>query len=142
MVNKWIGIGRLGADPEVRTFDSGDKVANFSIACSEQWKDKDGNKKENTDWINVAVFGKLAEIIEQYVKKGSLIYLEGKLQTRSYESNGERKYVTEVVLRDFGGVMKMLGSKSDSAQSPSNQNTSIGENPGTDSPLETDDLPF
>lgn len=103
-------IGNLGKDPETRTFDSGDKVANFSVACTERWK-KDGEQKEKTEWINVAVFGPLADICEKYLKKGSKVFLSGSIQTRKYEKDGDTRYATEVVLRGPRAVMTMLDSK-------------------------------
>ena len=91
-INKVIIIGNVGNDPEVKRIDNGNAVANFSIATSETWKDKDsGQKQEKTEWHRIVVWGRLAEIIEQYVKKGSKLYLEGKLQTRSYEQDGAKK---------------------------------------------------
>lgn len=103
-------IGNLGKDPETRTFDSGDKVANFSVACTERWK-KDGEQKEKTEWVNVAVFGSLAEICAKYLKKGSKVYLSGSLQTRKYQKDGEDRYATEVVLRGPRATMVMLDTK-------------------------------
>jgi single-strand DNA-binding protein len=112
-VNKVILIGNVGKDPEIKSFDNGGKVANFSIATSESWKDKQsGERKEKTDWHNVAVFGQLADIVERYVKKGSKLYVEGKLSTRTYEKDGEKRYVTEVVLQGFGAQLNMLDGKS------------------------------
>ena len=97
-INKVILVGRLGKDPEVKYFTSGDAVCNFSIATSESWKDKNtGEKKEKTEWHRIVAFRKLAEICGQYLSKGSQIYLEGKLQTRSYEQGGSTRYVTEIV---------------------------------------------
>ena len=115
-VNKTILLGRLGKDPEIKTFSSGDKVANFSIATSESWIDKaSGEKKEKTEWTNVAVYGKLADIVERFVTKGSKVYVEGKLQTRKWQdSSGQDKYSTEVVLQGFGGNLTLLDSKGSS----------------------------
>jgi len=119
MLNKVTLIGNIGADPEFRTFDNGDRVANLSLATSERWKDKNsGEKKEKTEWHRVVVFGKLVEIIESYVKKGSKLYLEGQIETRSWEDqSGDKKYSTEIVLRGFGGKMVMLDSKGDAPAS-------------------------
>lgn len=115
-VNKVILIGNLGADPDVRTFDSGDKVANLSIATSERWKDKNtGERKEKTEWHRVSVFGALANVCEKYLKKGSKVYIEGKIETRTWEQDGQKKYSTEVIVRGFGGTMTMLDGKSDAA---------------------------
>jgi len=119
MLNKVTLIGNIGADPEFRTFDNGDRVANLSLATSERWKDKNsGENKEKTEWHRVVVFGKLVEIIESYVKKGSKLYLEGQIETRSWEDqSGDKKYSTEIVLRGFGGKMVMLDSKGDAPAS-------------------------
>lgn len=113
-VNKVILIGNVGKDPEIRTFGNGGKVANFSIATSESWKDKNsGERKEKTDWHNIAVFNDgLVGVIERYVKKGSKLYIEGKLQTRKWQDrDGNDKYTTEVVLQGYGGTLTMLDSR-------------------------------
>jgi len=111
-VNKVILIGNLGADPEVRYMPSGDAVANCRIATSEAWKDKNsGEMQERTDWHNVVFFGKIAEIVKQYLHKGSKIYVEGKLRTRKWQGqDGQDRYTTEVVV-DIGGTMQMLDSR-------------------------------
>lgn len=111
-VNKWIGIGNLGKDPEVRYMPSGKAVASFSIACSESWKDKTtGEKQERTEWVNCTAFDKLGEICEKYLKKGSQVYVEGRLQTDKYQKDGQDRYSTKVVIND----MKMLGKKEGSS---------------------------
>ncbi len=112
-VNKVILIGNLGKDPEVKYMPSGDAVANVTLATSETWNDKNtGEKKEKTEWHRVVFFGKLAEIVGQYCKKGSKIYVEGQLQTRKWQAqDGSDRYSTEVVVRGFGGTMQMLDSK-------------------------------
>lgn len=143
-VNKVILIGNLGKDPEVRHLDNGRAVANFSLATSEVYNNKNGERVTNTEWHNIVMWTPLAELAEKYLKKGSQIYLEGKLQTRSYDDkDGNRKYITEVV----ASTMNFLGSRSDS-------NENSGSNPGgkqepvnmgEDSALsgmDTDDLPF
>lgn len=106
-VNKAIIVGNVGQDPEVRFLPSGDPVANFSLATSEQWTDKQsGQKQEKTEWHKCTAFGKLAEIIQQYVKKGSRLYVEGSLQTRKWQAqDGSDRYSTEIKVRD----MQMLG---------------------------------
>jgi single-strand DNA-binding protein len=96
-LNKVQIIGHLGRDPETKYLPSGDPVASFSIACSEKWKDKGGNPQEHTEWFNVKVFGKSAEFASKYLAKGKLAYIEGKLRTHEYESNGEKKRFTELV---------------------------------------------
>jgi len=111
-VNKAIILGNVGQDPEIKTFDNGNKVANFSLATSEKWKNKEGEQQEQTEWHNIAVFGKLAEIVEKYVKKGQQLYVEGKIKTRSWDdSDGNKKYMTEVVLNGFGDTLQMIGKK-------------------------------
>ncbi len=107
-VNKFIGIGNLGRDPETRYAADGGAVTNFSIACTESWKDKSsGEKKEKTEWVRIATFGKLAEIAGEYLKKGSQVYVEGRLQTREWEKDGVKRYTTEII----ADRMQMLGGK-------------------------------
>ncbi|MGJ8563273.1 MAG: single-stranded DNA-binding protein [Alphaproteobacteria bacterium] len=116
-VNKVILIGNVGNDPEVRSFNNGGKVANFSVATSETWKDKQsGERKEKTEWHRVAIFNDgLVGIVERYVKKGTKVYIEGKLQTRKWtDRDGNDKYTTEVVLQGFGGTLTLLDSRNDS----------------------------
>jgi single-strand DNA-binding protein len=110
-INKVILVGTLGADPDMKYTAQGGAIANLSVATSEEWKDKNtGQKQQKTEWHRVTIFGKLAEIAGQYLKKGSQVYLEGKLQTRKWQdSNGQDRYTTEVVLSGFDGVMQMLG---------------------------------
>lgn len=111
-VNKAILVGNLGKDPEVKQMPSGDSVANITLATSETWNDKNsGEKKEKTEWHRVVFFGKMAEIVGQYLKKGSKIYIEGKLQTRKWQGqDGQDRYTTEVVV-DVSGTMQMLDSR-------------------------------
>jgi len=114
-VNKVILIGNLGRDPEVRTFQNGGKVCNLRIATSETWKDKQsGERREKTEWHSVAIFQEgLVRVAEQYLKKGSKVYIEGKLQTRKWQDqSGADKYSTEVVLQGFDGVLTMLDGPS------------------------------
>lgn len=114
-VNKVIIIGNLGSDPEIRSFQTGDRVANFSVATSESWKDKaTGERKERTQWHKIAVFNQgLVGVIERYLKKGSKVYLEGMLETRKWtDQSGQEKYMTEVVLRPYRGELVMLDGKS------------------------------
>jgi len=112
-INKAIILGNLGKDPEVRTFADGNKVCNFSVATSESWKDKQsGEKKEKVEWHNISIYGPLADIAEKYLKKGSKVYLEGKLQTRKWQDqSGNDRYSTDVVLQGFDAKMEMLDSK-------------------------------
>jgi single-strand DNA-binding protein len=123
-VNKVILVGNVGKDPEVRYMPSGDAVANLTIATSESWKDKQGQKQEKTEWHRVVIFGKLAEICGEYVKKGSQLYIEGKLETRKWQDNaGVEKYSTEIKVDSFTGVMQMIGSanKSEGGSAPQQQ---------------------
>ena len=107
-VNKVILVGNLGNDPEVRYMPNGNAVANVSLATSESWKDKStGEQQEKTEWHRVVFFNRLAEIVEQYVKKGTKLYVEGRLQTRSWEQDGVKRYSTEVVANE----MQMLDSR-------------------------------
>lgn len=115
-VNKVILVGNLGADPEIRRLNSGDAVVNLRIATSETWRDKSsGERKEKTEWHNVVIFNEnLVKVAEQYLKKGSTIYIEGQLQTRSWEDqSGQKKFTTEVVLQRFRGELQMLGGRGD-----------------------------
>jgi single-strand DNA-binding protein len=115
-VNKAIIMGRLGKDPEINRTNSGLMVAKFSVATSETWRDKQsGERKEKTDWHNIVVFNEnLAKIAEQFLKKGSLVYLEGKITPRSWDKpDGGKGYTTEIVLQGFDAVMKMVGGKSE-----------------------------
>jgi single-strand DNA-binding protein len=110
-VNKVIIVGNLGRDPEVRTFPNGNKVCNLRVACSETWRDKQsGERKEKTEWISVAIFNEpLVKVAEQYLRKGSKVYLEGAIETRKWQDqSGADRYSTEVVLRAFGSTLVML----------------------------------
>ncbi|MCL4147719.1 UNVERIFIED_CONTAM: hypothetical protein GTU68_035468 [Idotea baltica] len=116
-LNKVMLIGNLGRDPEVRSFQNGGKVCNLNIATSETWKDKNtGERREKTEWHRVAIFQEgLVRVAEQYLKKGSTVYIEGKLQTRKWQDqSGKDNYTTEIVLQGFDGVMTMLGGRGDS----------------------------
>ena len=113
MLNKITLIGHLGKDPEVKHLDSGKTVANFSIATSDNWKHKNGEKQSSTEWHNIVCWEKLGEIAEKYLNKGSLIYLEGKLTTRTWEDkDGNTRYTTEVL----ANTIKMLGGKNGEAK--------------------------
>lgn len=135
-LNKVQLIGRLGKDPEIRRLDSGVIVASFSIATSENYTNKQGEKVEQTEWHNIVTWGKLAEVVEKYVKKGMLIYIEGKLKTRQWEKDGQKHYTTEI----FADGMLMLSkveAKAETAQAQPTQPQSTGN-----TLLEGDDLPF
>ncbi|MBK5966733.1 single-stranded DNA-binding protein [Thiocystis minor] len=137
-VNKVILIGNLGADPEVRQLPSGDAVANVRLATSESWKDKNtGEKQERTEWHSVVFFGKLAEIVQTYLHKGSKVYVEGKLRTRKWQDKeGQDRYSTEVVV-DIGGTMQMLDSRQGSGAS---SDDGYADASGSDNL--NDDIPF
>lgn len=122
-VNKVILIGNLGNDPEVRYMPSGGAVTNITIATSESWRDKtSGEEKEKTEWHRVVFMGKLAEIAGEYLKKGSKVYVEGKLQTRKWQDqSGQDKYTTEIMVDSFNGVMQMLSGKSDGSSQQTQQ---------------------
>ncbi|MDP4983369.1 single-stranded DNA-binding protein, partial [Pseudoalteromonas tunicata] len=117
-VNKVILVGNLGQDPEVRYMPNGSAVANVSLATAESYKDKNtGQMVDKTEWHRVVFFGKLAEIVGEYVRKGSQIYVEGKLQTRKWtDKDGQEKYTTEIVVDGFTGQMQMLGGRNENAQ--------------------------
>lgn len=112
-LNQCSFIGNLGRDPEIKTFNDGGRIANFSIAVSEKWKDKNsGEQKERTEWVNVSVkTDGLVGIVERFLRKGSKIYVQGKMQTRKYEKDGTDRYVTEIVLQGFDAKIEMLDGK-------------------------------
>ncbi len=115
-INKVILVGNLGKDPEVRYMPNGKAVANLTVATSESWKDQQGQRQERTEWHNVSMFGGLAEVAGQYLKKGSKVYLEGKLQTRKWQDqNGNDRYTTEVIV-DMRGTMEMLDGRGQGGQ--------------------------
>lgn len=120
-VNKVILVGNVGADPEVRTMQSGDKVANFTLATSESWNDKSsGERREKTEWHKIVIFNQgLVKLCENYIRKGTKLFIEGQLETRSWESNGEKKYTTEIVLKPFRGEIMMLGGNDKSGNADS-----------------------
>ena len=126
-VNKVMLLGNLGRDPEVRTFPNGDSVCNFSIAASTSWKDKaSGEKKEKTEWHNIVMYRKLAEIAGEYLKKGSSIFVEGSLQTRKWQTKeGQDRYTTEVV----ADTMQMLGGKDNRTNEPSKSDDDFNQEP-------------
>jgi len=112
-VNKVIVLGNLGKDPDLRHLPNGDAVCNFSLATTESWKDKDGNKQDKTEWHNVVIFRKLAEVAGEYLKKGRPVYIEGRLQTRKWQDKeGKDRYTTEIV----ADQMQMLGSRDEAKE--------------------------
>ncbi len=147
-VNKVILVGNLGADPEVRHSQDNNKVVTFSIATSENWKDKNGERKDRTEWHRVVIFSPgLADIAEKYLKRGTKVYIEGQLRTRKWQDgSGNDKYTTEVVLSSYNGYMIMLdktnGSNSIQEQDSLNSNT---DEPSWDNSTSTeidDEIPF
>lgn len=136
-VNKFIGIGNLGKDPELRFMPNGNGVCNISIAITERYKDKDGEPKEVTEWVNVVFFGKLAEIAGQYLTKGSQVYVEGKLKTEKYEKDGQTRYTTKIVAEK----MQMLGGKGESKPREPRQNQAEQPQSGDFDGMD-DDIPF
>jgi len=142
-LNKVLLIGRLGQDPEIRHTQGGQAVASFSIATNESWRDKEGNQQERTDWHNCVAFGATAEkYIGPYITKGTLVSIEGTLQTRSWEDKeGNKKYTTEVIVNPFGGI-QILGSsgRDGSGGEPMNQEPKVSEE--DTSQVQEDDLPF
>lgn len=147
-VNKVILVGRLGKDPEVRNFSNGGMVVNLRIATSERFKDKSGAPQERTEWHQVAIFNeKIGEIAEKFLKKGSEVYIEGKIETRKYEKDGQNRYVTEIVLRNFGGALHLIGGKAsaDGGEHSATAGASRTAQPGKEKQSTEafdDDLPF
>ena len=144
MVNKVILVGNLGRDPEMRSTQGGLPITTFSMATSRRSKDRDGNRKEETEWHNIVVFGKQAEIAAQYLTKGKQIYLEGRIQTRSWEDKEDKSkkhYKTEILCDNF----QMLGSKGDGAGGRSygaSSEPASGGAPAGDAEFNDDDIPF
>ncbi|MEL6236120.1 MAG: single-stranded DNA-binding protein [Pseudomonadota bacterium] len=150
-VNKVILIGNLGRDPEVRSFQNGGKVVNLRIATSERWRDKQtGENREKTEWHSVAVFSEpLARVAEQYLRKGSKVYIEGQLETRKWQDqSGQDRYSTEVVLRPYKGELTMLDGRGDGPGGPSGGGGSRDFGGGYDQPSRAvpsdmdDEIPF
>lgn len=146
-INKVIIIGNLGQDPEIRYMPNGGAVANLSIATSETWRDKQtGEAREKTEWHRVVIFGKLAEVAGEYLKKGSQVYIEGQLQTRKWQDqSGQDRYTTEVVV-NIGGSMQMLGGSGSSNQEGNQQSARQTQQqaPQNEPPMDWDEdsIPF
>jgi len=152
-VNKVILLGNLGRDPEIRSMQSGNKMATFSLATSRRWKDKNTQEqKEKTSWHNVVVFGDgLVDVVEKYVKKGSKIYVEGELQTRKWQDqDGNDRYSTEVILQGFNGNLTLLDTRNSNKQSENEQENVTEqssesnnlESNNQDSQDQDEDIPF
>lgn len=134
-VNKFIGIGNLGRDPEMRVMPSDGKyVTNISIAITESYKDKEGKKQEVTEWVNVVFFGKLAEIAGQYLKKGSKVYIEGKLKTEKYQKDGQDRYITKVIANSMQMLSAVERTERAPEPEPERRTNDLTEIP--------DDIPF
>ena len=145
-LNKVMIIGRLGADPEMKTLSSGNALTTFNVATSENWKDKDGQKQERTEWHRIVVWGKLAEICGKYLAKGREAYIEGKLQTRSWEDQqGQKKYTTEVVATNvqfIGGQAQQSSSNYTSSNDSSSNDPFSDFSPEPDFNNSGDEIPF
>ena len=155
-VNKVILVGRLGQDPELRQTPNGQQVCSMSMATSDVWINKEGQREEKTEWHRVILWGKQAELASKYLKKGRMAYIEGKLQTRSWQDQqGQKKYTTEIVAsglqfidsqRDSGGAENNFGNdnpvQQESRANKPNQNASEGETSFPSSPMIDDDIPF
>ncbi len=147
-VNKVILIGHLGKDPEMRSFEGGGMVCNFSLATSEVFKDKMGNKQERTEWHNIVIWGTLADIAQKYLRKGAPVYLEGKIQTRSWDDKetSQKKYITEIRVDN----MQMLGGKDGASNAGGGYQNNNQSSTSSSAPAESmmsndgpaDDLPF
>ncbi len=136
-------IGNLGSDPEVRTIESGAKVANFSIATSERFKDKNGNQVDRTEWHNIVMWRGLAEIAEKYLKKGSQVFVEGKLRTRSWDDqNGNKRYTTEVLVDNMTLLGRADGGASSAPSAPTAAPKNQVNEPSASMDDIDDDLPF
>lgn len=142
-VNKVILVGNLGQDPEVRYMPNGGAVANITLATSESWRDKQtGENKEITEWHRVVLFGKLAEVAGEYLRKGSQVYIEGQLRTRKWQDqSGQDKYTTEVVV-NVGGVMQMLGGKQEGGAGNRSQQSQQQRPAGQSTPRANNELPM
>ena len=147
MVNKVMLVGNLGRDPEMRALPGGQQVASFSLATSRRYKDRDGNRKDETEWHNIVVYGKQAEIAGQYLTKGKSVFVEGRIQTRSWddkEREGKKIYKTEIICENF----QMLGSKGDSGGGGGREYAgsapaeSGGSSSGGGGEFQDDDIPF
>ena len=151
-INKVILVGNLGRDPEIRAMQNGDKIVQLSIATSDRWKDKSsGEQREKTEWHRVVIFNEgIGRIAEQYLKKGSTVYIEGQLQTRKWtDQSGQEKYTTEIVLQRYRGELTLLGSRSNSNEineSPSDEINQDNKKPddilNSDDIINDDDIPF
>lgn len=139
-VNRVILLGHVGKDAEIKKISSGKKVANFSLATTESYKDKNGDRVDTTEWHNLVFWGPIVDVIEKYISKGSQVYIEGKIKTRSYDKDGEKRYVTEIL----GETLKMMGKAPEKATTGQAKSTgkSTSQQPVSVDGEEIDDLPF
>jgi|TARA_R100001460_G_scaffold25211_3_gene50721 single-strand DNA-binding protein len=136
MINKVILLGRVGSDPEVKISTREEKFAGFSLATSERFKNKSGEWQEKTQWHRVVCWDpNIAKTIETYVKKGTTLYIEGQIETRQYDLNGETKYTTEIIIPRFKGILKMIGGKDGSSSKVQSQTNARTEDPAEDIPF-------
>jgi len=134
-VNKWIGIGNLTKDPEIKYATSGAAIANFSVACNESWKNKDGTKEEKVEFISIVAFSKLAEICGQFLVRGKQVYVEGRIQTREWEDkSGNKRYTTEII----ASQVQFLGAKNDTPK----EEVEPAVDKKVEEDIEEEDLPF
>ena len=142
-VNKVILVGNLGADPEARSLNNGGEVVNMRVATSEQWKDRDGNRQERTEWHNVVIFNEnLGKVAKSYLRKGSKVYLEGQIQTRKWtDQTGNDRYTTEVVLQKFRGELVLLDSREGGGGGRSAFNEDYGDAGGSSAPAKAQSRP-
>ncbi|MBW6491095.1 MAG: single-stranded DNA-binding protein [Lentimicrobium sp.] len=136
-INKAILIGNLGRDPEIQNFDKGVKKASFSIATTETYRNREGQEMEQTEWHNIILWRGLAEIAEKYLRKGSQVYIEGRIRNRSYEKDGQKRYITEIEC----DTLNLLGSRHSTDTTPQSEQ-SVGTPSAPIIPTEEDDLPF
>jgi single-strand DNA-binding protein len=144
MLNKVMLIGNLGRDPEVRSIPSGQQVASFTLATNRRWTDKAGQRQEQTEWHQIVCWGKLAEIAAQYLTKGKQIFVEGRIQTRSWDDKqtGEKKYRTEVICENFQMLGQRGGGPETEAHAPASGGPTYDEGLGAPGAPEDDDIPF
>lgn len=143
-VNKVILVGNVGKDPEIRHTQDGKAIANLSLATSESWKDKSGERKERTEWHRIVIFNEgIAKVVEQYVKKGTTLYVEGQLQTRKWtDKDGVEKYSTEVVVQAYGGSLTLLGGKPESEKRNDDYHRPVMDNTKSFARDLDDEVPF
>jgi single-strand DNA-binding protein len=144
-LNKVMIIGNLGRDPELKYSQASTAVCSLNLAASEKWKDKEGNQQEKTEWVRAVSFGKQAEVLEKYLSKGSQVYIEGRLQTRNYEKDGQTHYTTEVVVKDFvflGGGQQKDQPQQQGYRQPPQGNQQQYQPPQGNTLIPDDDIPF